>query len=130
MRVEWRVDFDNADVNTLHAEGFAHAVLDIDWRAQVERHSLGWVCAFDAERLVGFVNVAWDGGVHAFVIDTLVAGDRRHGGIGHRLLEVVERESRRAGCEWLHVDFEEELRDFYVGACGFAPTPAGVIALR
>ena len=130
MRVEWRVDFDNADVNTLHAEGFAHAVLDIDWRAQVERHSLGWVCAFDAERLVGFVNVAWDGGVHAFVIDTLVAGDRRHGGIGRRLLEVVERESRRAGCEWLHVDFEEELRDFYVGACGFAPTPAGVIALR
>ena len=130
MRVEWRVDFDNADVNTLHAEGFAHAVLDIDWRAQVERHSLGWVCAFDAERLVGFVNVAWDGGVHAFVIDTLVAGDRRHGGIGHRLLEVVERESRRAGCEWLHVDFEEELRDFYFGACGFAPTPAGVIALR
>ena len=130
MRVEWRVDFDNADVNTLHAEGFAHAVLDIDWRAQVERHSLGWVCAFDAERLIGFVNVAWDGGVHAFVIDTLVAGDRRHGGIGRRLLEVVERESRRAGCEWLHVDFEEELRDFYVGACGFAPTPAGVIALR
>jgi GNAT superfamily N-acetyltransferase len=130
VRVEWRVDFDNADVNTLHAEGFAHAVLDIDWRAQVERHSLGWVCAFDADRLVGFVNVAWDGGVHAFVIDTLVAGDRRHSGIGRRLLEVVEQESRRAGCEWLHVDFEGELRDFYFGACGFDPTPAGVIDLH
>ena len=39
-------------------------------------------------------------------------------------------ESRAAGCEWLHVDFEEELREFYVGACGFTPTPAGLIALR
>jgi GNAT superfamily N-acetyltransferase len=105
-------------------------VLDIDWRAQVEQHSLGWVCAFDDDRLVGFVNVAWDGGVHAFVIDTLVAADRRHCGIGRGLLEVAERESRGAGCEWLHVDFEDELRDFYVDACGFTPTLAGVIALR
>ena len=64
------------------------------------------------------------------MIDTLVAGDRRHSGIGSRLLELVARESRRAGCEWLHVDFEEELRDFYFGACGYTPTPAGVIALR
>ena len=84
MRYEWRAPFANAAVNALHAEGFAHPVLDIDWRSQVERHSLGWVCAFDADRLVGFVNVAWDGGVHAFVIDTLVAGDRRHDGIGRR----------------------------------------------
>ena len=50
-------------------------MLDIDWRAQVERHSLGWVCATDGGgSLVGFVNVAWDGGVHAFVLDTLVEG--------------------------------------------------------
>ncbi len=130
MRVEWRAPFDNAAVNALHAAGFDHAVLDIDRRNQVARHSLGWVCAFEGERLIGFVNVAWDGGVHAFVIDTLVAYDRRHGGVGHRLLEVAERESRAAGCEWLHVDFEEELREFYVGACGFAPTAAGLIALR
>jgi GNAT superfamily N-acetyltransferase len=130
MRLEWRSPFDNASVNALHAEGFAHPLLDIDWRTQVEQHSLGWVCASDDDRLVGFVNVAWDGGVHAFVIDTLVAADHRHDGIGRRLLEVAERESRSAGCEWLHVDFEDDLRDFYFGACGFTPTPAGVIALR
>jgi hypothetical protein len=68
--------------------------------------------------------------VHAFVIDTLVAGDRRHNRIGRRLLEVAESESRAAGCEWLHVDFEEDLGDFYFGAGGFIPTSAGVIALR
>jgi GNAT superfamily N-acetyltransferase len=131
VRLEWRAAFDNAAVNALHADGFDHALLDVDWRTQVERHSLGWVCAFEATaRLIGFVNVAWDGGAHAFVIDTLVAGDRRQNGIGSGLLEVAERESRAAGCDWLHVDFEDDVRNFYVGACGFSPTPAGLIALR
>jgi GNAT superfamily N-acetyltransferase len=106
-------------------------VLRIDWRAQVERHSLGWVCATDVDgRLVGFVNVAWDGGVHAFVLDTLVEDRLRRTGIGRGLVAVAERESRVAGCEWLHVDFDEELRGFYLGSCGFTATPAGLIALR
>jgi len=105
-------------------------VLDTDWQSRVERHSLGWVCAFEAARLIGFVNVAWDGGAHAFVVDTVVDRARRHAGVGRGLLDVATRESRAAGCDWLHVDFEEELREFYVGACGFAPTSAGLIALR
>ena len=131
VRYEWRAPFENADLNALHAEGFDHPLLAIDWRTQVERHSLGWVCAFADDRLVGFVNVASDGGVHAFVVDTVVErGERRHSGIGRRLLQVAERECRAAGCEWLHIDFEEELRDFYLGACGFTPTPAGLIALH
>jgi GNAT superfamily N-acetyltransferase len=130
VRYEWRPPFTNADVNTLHAEGFRHAVLDTDWQSRVERHSLGWVCAFEAARLIGFVNVAWDGGAHAFVIDTLVAPEHRRAGVGRGLLEVATRECRAVGCDWLHVDFEEELREFYVGACGFAPTPAGLIALH
>jgi GNAT superfamily N-acetyltransferase len=87
------------------------------------------VCAFEAERLVGFVNVAWDGAAHAFVLDTVVEPTRRRTGIGRALLAVAERESRAAGCAWLHVDFEVELRDFYVGAGGFTPTEAGLIAL-
>jgi GNAT superfamily N-acetyltransferase len=103
---------------------------DVDWRAQAERHSLGWACAYEGERLVGFVNVAWDGGAHAFVLDTLVARTHRRQGIGRQLLQVVERESRAAGCSWLHVDFEEALADFYLAACGFTMTPAGLIALH
>jgi len=35
-----------------------------------------------------------------------------------------------AGCEWLHVDFDDDLRRFYFDACGFSPTDAGLIALR
>jgi GNAT superfamily N-acetyltransferase len=118
-------------VNALHAEAFGHRILDDDWRTQVERHSLGWVCARLAdEELVGFVNVPWDGGVHAFVLDTIVAAEEGRRGIGTQLVAVATREARTAGCEWLHVDFEDHLRAFYFDACGFTPTPAGSIALR
>ena len=49
----WRGDFDNAEVNELHADAFGHRVLEDDWQAQVHQHSLGWVCARDGARLVG-----------------------------------------------------------------------------
>jgi GNAT superfamily N-acetyltransferase len=126
---EWRGRFDNATLNALHAEGFGHRVLDDDWWAQVNKHSLGWVCARRGDELVGFVNVAWDGGVHAFVLDTLVTPILRRQGIGAELVAVAARESRAARCEWLHVDFDDHLRTFYLDACGFVPTAAGLIRL-
>ena len=126
----WRGAFTSAELNVLHAEGFEHDVLDWDWREQVERHSLGWVTAReDGGDLVGFVNVAWDGGSHAFVLDTLVPVGARRRGIGVELVRVAEREARAAGCEWLHVGFEDHLRAFYFDACGFTPTSAGLIEL-
>jgi hypothetical protein len=80
---------------------------------------------------VGFLNVAWDGGVHAFILDTIVALDVRHKGIGKGLVSAAVVGTRGTGCcEWLHVDFEEHLRRFYLDACGFTPTDAGLIALR
>jgi GNAT superfamily N-acetyltransferase len=126
---EWRGEFSSAELNALHAEGFEHELLDWDWGEQVERHSLGWVCAREDGELVGFVNIAWDGGSHVFVIDTLVAAAARRRGIGVELVKAAERESRAAGCEWLHVDFEDHLRAFYFDACGFVPTNAGLIEL-
>ena len=125
----WRGEFDNSALNSLHAEGFGHPYLDIDWVAQVHRHSLGWVCARLDGELVGFVNVAWDGGVHAFVLDTVVSGEQRRSGIGAELVAVAAREARAAKCSWLHVDFEDELRAFYFDSCGFTPTSAGLISL-
>jgi GNAT superfamily N-acetyltransferase len=126
---EWRGEFENPEVNLLHAEGFGHDVLDDDWRGQVERHSLGWVCARERGTLVGFVNVAWDGAIHAFLLDTLVTSRLRRLGVGRELVAVAVAHAREAGCDWLHVDFEDELRGFYFGACGFAPTNAGLIEL-
>lgn len=129
QRFEWRGEFDNQELNALHAEAFAHAILEMDWISQVKAHSLGWVTARDAGELVGFVNVAWDGQIHAFILDTIVRVSRRRQGIGARLIAVAVAEARAAGCEWLHVDFDEEHRRFYLDACGFEPTPAGLMAL-
>lgn len=126
---EWRGHFDNTAINALHAEGFGHAPLTDDWWAQVNRHSLGWVCATEDGELVGFVNVAWDGAAHAFILDTLVADRARRRGIGAELIAVAARQARAARCEWLHVDFDDDLKTFYFDACGFQPTPAGLIAL-
>ena len=129
---EWRGNFTSAEANRLHAECFDHPALsddEWDWRGQVERHSLGWVCARDGAVLVGFVNVAWDGVVHAFVLDTMVTARARRHGVGTRLVEVAVERARAAGCEWLHVDFDEPLRAFYLDACGFTPSPAGLMQL-
>jgi GNAT superfamily N-acetyltransferase len=129
----WRGAFTSAEANALHAEGFGHRVLGDDewpWWEQVNRHSLGWVCARDhSGALVGFVNVAWDGCVHAFVLDTMVTARVGRQGVGTRLVEVAVVGARDAGCEWLHVDFDPHLLGFYVDSCGFRPTDAGLIQL-
>ncbi|MBK5565197.1 GNAT family N-acetyltransferase [Ensifer sp. SSB1] len=129
-RFLWRGDFTNAELNALHAECFEHAVLDDDWRKQVSNFSLGWVCLRLQENLAGFVNVAWDGGVHAFLLDTMVSAPWRRRGYARRLVEEAVANARHSGCEWLHVDFEPHLRDFYFEACKFVPTVAGLIRLR
>ena len=96
----------------------------------MHRHSLGWVRARHDGDLVGFGNIAWDGGVHAFVLDTMVAGSHRHSGIGAEPVAVAALEARSADCAWLRVDFEDDLLAFSCDARGFGPTKAGLIALR
>ena len=127
---EWRGSFGDAEVNALHAEAFGHPLRTEAWWTRVNRHSLGWVCARDGSDLVGFVNIAWDGGVHAFVLDPLVAPGLQRQGLGASLVAVAVQEARQAGCEWLHVDFDDHLRSFYLDACGFLPTNAGLIRLN
>lgn len=100
------------------------------WWDQIRPHSLGWVTArLPGGGLVGFVNVAWDGGNHAFLLDTEVAGAHQRQGIATELVASAARFAGAAGCEWLHVDFEARLAPFYIGACGFRPTDAGLIHL-
>ncbi|MFL6125023.1 GNAT family N-acetyltransferase [Actinophytocola sp.] len=123
----WRGRFDDVEVNALHAEGFGAS--GEGWWARVNGHSLGWVCAREGDTLVGFVNVAWDGGAHAFIVDTVVATTARRRGVGSELVAVAAEHARDLGCEWLHVDFEDHLRPFYLDRCGFRRTSAGLLAL-
>ncbi len=100
------------------------------WWDQVSPHSLGWIAGRSGDGvLIGFVNVAWDGGDHAFLIDTKTRGTHQHRGIGIELVRHAATHAKAAGCQWLHVDFEPELASFYVDACGFRRTDAGLIYL-
>jgi GNAT superfamily N-acetyltransferase len=135
---EWRGSFENPEVNGLHAEAFqtrlyadadADADAERDWNDLLATHSLGWVVARDDSRLVGFVNVAWDGFTHAWIQDTMVAHQARRQGIGTHMIEITRSECQRSGCGWLHADFDEDLGNFYFQSCGFTPTSAGLIRL-
>ncbi len=77
---------------------------------------------------MGYVNVAWDGGVHAFILDTCVHPDYRRRGIGIQLVKEATQVARARGVHWLHVDFEPHLADFY-RQCGFRHTDAGLSRL-
>lgn len=79
---------------------------------------------------MGFVNTIWDGGRHAWLQDTMVTPDCRGIGIGTALVAAARVGATKAGCEWLHVDFDDGLRAFYVESCGFRPTSVGLLRLR
>ncbi|SDG74208.1 GNAT family N-acetyltransferase [Pelagibacterium luteolum] len=91
--------------------------------------SLTHVGAYLNDELVGFANMAWDGGVHAFLVDVCVHPDYRDGGIGQSMVDKAIEVARKRGVEKIHVDFEPHLRDFYL-SCGFTPTDAGVLTIR
>lgn len=101
------------------------------WWDRIRPHSLGWVTARVGDgAVVGFVNVISDGGDHAFLIDTKTRGAHQRSGVGTRVVGFAAEQAKAAGCEWLHVDFDDDLAAFYFGACGFEPTSAGLINLR
>ena len=130
IRCDWRGAFTD-EVSRLHADAFAYTPSGtIPMWDRVNRHSLGWVTARRGAALVGFVNVAWDGGAHAVLLDTVVSPTDQRGGIGSRLVSDAADGARAAGCHWLHVDFEPHLRHFYLDRCGFRSTEAGLIALQ
>lgn len=91
--------------------------------------SLAYICAYADSRLVGFVNVAWDGGGHGFILDTTVHPDFQRQGIGSGLLTHAAAEAKRHDIEWLHVDFEPHLTTFY-RENSYRHTEAGLLNLR
>jgi ribosomal protein S18 acetylase RimI-like enzyme len=133
VTVELKVKFpvNDAVLSELHHSAFSPGHPDTDavvrpWASRLARHSLTWVGAFSSGRLVGFVHAVWDGGTHAFILDTAVHPDFQRLGIGRDLVEAVTAEAFKAGCAWVHVDYEAGLASFYENACGFRPTAAGL----
>ena len=129
MTYEWRGALTDAElVELTRAHG---GVAAPGWWNRVRPHSLGWVTARPADGdLVGFVNVAWDGGDHAFLLDTKTRPDYQRRGIASAVVRLGAIHAKAAGCEWLHVDFDAAFAPFYLNSCGFRSTDAGLIHLR
>ena len=84
-------------------------------------HSLCHICAYDGGLFVGYVNAAWDGGVHVFLLDPTVHPGHRHRGIGTALLRqtqifAAERNQRVS----IHVETFNPARHLYE-RLGFKP---------
>jgi len=131
LDIRVRPPLDDAAVSALHARAFGHPYAEAPpWRDRLAQHSLTWIGAFSGNALVGFVNAAWDGGQHAFVLDTVVDPDHQRHGIGTALVRALAEQAAAAGCAWLHVDCEPHATAFYRDSCGFRATDAGLLRLR
>ncbi len=127
--ISWRGVFENDEYRSLHGDAFKEDQDNVDWVAVTENHSLGWVTARDEDVLIGFVNVPWDGNLHAWIQDLMVSSTATHEGVGTRLIQEARDQSSLAGCLWLHVDFAASLAPFYLDSCGFEPSSAGLLKL-
>ena len=127
INIHAKPDLSNDVINEL----FFNAWENHQWKdfMPILDKSLVYIGAFSATKLIGFVNIAWDGGSHAFLLDTTVHMDWQRRGIGKRIIENAIAITREHGVEWIHVDYESRYKDFYT-ACGFFATNAGLIYLK
>jgi ribosomal protein S18 acetylase RimI-like enzyme len=96
-------DVTNDELNALFAAAWpGHISSDF---GPVLSRSLAYICAYEDEQLVGFVNLAWDGGIHAFVLDTSVHPNFQRRGIGRQLIKYAADAAKARHIEWLHVDY-------------------------
>ncbi len=117
----------NAELNPLFAVSWPrHEEWDF---SPVHERSLLWVCAYAGSRLIGYVNVAWDGAQHGFILDTTVHPDFRRRGIGVEIVKTAIEAARAYDLDWLHVDYDPSLEAFYV-KCGFRPSAAAVLRMK
>ncbi len=72
INVQYRISpaLTNDELNILFAASWPHHPW-YDFSPVLQR-SLAYVGAYDQNCLVGFVNLAWDGGIHAFILDIVL----------------------------------------------------------
>jgi GNAT superfamily N-acetyltransferase len=119
----------NAELDQLYVVSWPNHQPPYDFGPELD-HALAYVCAYRGQDMIGFVRLAWDGGIHTFLLEPTVRPNYRRRGIGRSLVERAVAIARERGMEWVHVDYAPHLRGFY-RACGFSPTcDAGLIHLR
>ena len=96
-KIEYKVEpeLTEGDLNDLFASA---------WKNHIQREfgpvlekSLTYIGAFDGPKLVGFVNVAWDGGIHGFILDTTVHSEYQHQGIATEVMKKAAEVAKAEG---------------------------------
>lgn len=126
LRILINPKISNNQLNTLFSNAWENHE-PTDFQKELN-HSFFYFGAFSNDELIGFVKVIWDGSKHGFLLDPTVHKSFRHRGIGTLLVKKAIQKSKDNGLDWLHVDYEPHLHDFYV-KCGFHHTEAGLIDL-
>lgn len=102
VRYEWRGAISDREMVAL-VESHGGST-EAGWWDRIRPYSLGWVVAReDDDTVVGFVNVAWDGGEHAFLIDTKVPGEHQRRGLARpssRRQQPTPKPPDASGCMW------------------------------
>ena len=130
MAIDYRINptVTNDELDRLYVVSWPNHKPPHNWGPELER-LLVFAGAYDGGELIGSVKLAWDGDIHAFLLEPTVRPDYRRRGIGRALVGQAVGYARERGVVWVHVDFDAELREFY-RACGFRPTEAAIMKLR
>ena len=100
------------------------------WWNTIRPHSFGWATARAADDVVvGFVNIVTDGGDHGFLVTRRRAAPSSGAAsppAWSRSRPSTPGRPAASGC----TSTSTTLRAFYLEACGFEPTAAGLIHLR
>jgi GNAT superfamily N-acetyltransferase len=96
VQIEWRTPVSDGElVELTQSHG---GTPEAGWWDRVREHSLGSVTArTETGQLAGFVNVAWDGGDHAFLIDTKIRPTHQRQGFGTAVVGHPIAEAQAAG---------------------------------
>ena len=117
----------NDKLNKLFVQSWdTHANMDFE---SIHLHSLAYIVSYNNDEPIGYINIAWDGYMHAFLLNTTVHSDWRLKGIGKALVKKAAAIAKEKGVHWLHVDYEPHLGKFYLD-CGFNHTEAGLMRLK
>lgn len=97
---------------------------------QVLERSFAWVTAHRDGRLLGFANVAWDGGSNYFLLDlTIDPSCADQDEIFKDMIEAAVDRCRKEGGS-LRIDAPDELLKSFFQPMGFKPVSAGVMNLK
>ena len=91
----------------------------VGWNAMMDcyntslRNSYFYLCCFDNEELVGFLDVVSNGVTDAYIQDVIVRPSHQGNGIGTHMIEMAVKRLKDNRVYAISVLFDEKLKDFY-----------------